>query len=518
MKLIDTRRSYYLLVAVATVGMTLLYALSPLQADDFWYLMTSSSASGPWEAMKSVWQECVRHWTFDTGRLANLVNAPFLTVIPKWVFALLCGTALVVVFHYTRWLADASSRSMRAFLVVVLIIFALPWHDYMFSVVFSLNYLWTSALVLFAVRRILSDDQGRRHGRLSFASSLMLCFAAGWMHEGFSVPVISGLVAYFIVMRRIPARQSLWLIISFAAGALLIAVAPGFWERTGTSETGLCRRTSLEAIMFGSVSNCLYYAFAVFAAITLLRRSKRERISRHPSDMARLVFLLVSTTVATVLFFAFYGGMRMGWIGQLFSGAGILFCCRFYRSNLRHRLKSLLIAVMILLTGCHLAYAIDWQIRLTREFNEIKRLYTASPDGVLFYDVTPSRLDASLLKPSFRQFNEKFPIQQFSYYFGPDKPDLVLIPKSLMHVRREEASLTVDPRLVICHGNILATDTLTAPNPRVEVRINSGVWLPSRSRSVQFADTTGTRYTLIIPHIRFISPDLVIENARLVGF
>lgn len=507
MKIFSSKRSYYILIVIAIAGLALLYAVSPMQADDFWYLMTAATAWSPLEAMQRVWQESVRHWSFDTGRLANLICAPFLTVVPKWAFAMLCAAALVIIVHYSRWLADASARSMRSFLLVAGIVFALPWFDFMFSVVFALNYLWTSSLVLMALWYVFKADHHWHFSAARTVGGMLICLLAGWMHEGFSVPLLCGIVACFIVERRLPARRSQLFIGAFAVGALLIAVSPALHARVADGVYGFGRFDGTKAVAVASLFNCLYLVFVAVAAATLFRRPDRRAV-------ARIVSLLTATTVSTAMLYLFYTGPRMAWFGQLFSGIGILYCCSLYRFRLRHGWKALWTTLIIIGVAAHLGYAIVWQQRLTREFDAVRELYTVSADGRVFFDVTRTRVDASLLKPSFRQFNESSPIQQFSYYYGPHKPDLRLLPADLQRVDTTRVRPTSDPRLVVYGRHVLVTDTLVDRRMRLEFLSPEGEWVASRSRMEKFTDSEGRAYTLVVPDRIFVDGRFSAADAR----
>lgn len=141
---------YYVTSAIVIIGTAAMYALTPVVGDDLWYTITVGDTEGM-EAMRRVWSEICQHWHFDTGRLANIMNLPFLTVVPKWVFSILCGAVMWVVIRLSRSMIQASVDAMSAMAMLFVIAIILPWLDNMYSVVFSLNYFWAGAMILASV-------------------------------------------------------------------------------------------------------------------------------------------------------------------------------------------------------------------------------------------------------------------------------------------------------------------------------------------------------------------------------
>ncbi len=510
--------AYRFLIVIVAVGFFLMFALTPLMGDDFWYLMTSSGTSG-FEACRLAMAESVRHWHFDTGRLANLISAPFLTIIPKWIFGIISTAILILDIAVCRRFIHASQGSFRAFMLVLGIVFILPWIDYMFTVIFALNYLWTSAFVLCFLWFLYRSLCGKVYTPVQCSLIVLLSFIAGWMHEGFSVPVISGIFVFYstlyILSRRLPSRREILFICSYMFGALLIVAAPAFWVRSSGAVSVLSRFTGWESMVSALLFNCMFYAYILLFIFCLALRTQRRSILSQEFALPFLIYILVSSAVATVLFFVFYNGSRMGWYGQLFCGIGCLYLFSFFRFKLGSLWKYVWSVASILLVAVHLSCSVVWQKRLLDESRQILALYCNSNSGTIFFDNIKPRIDASLWKPSFRQFNEACSLQEFSYYNGPDRPDLLILPTALSALSLENAAPTSDSSLVIYKNHILLTDTVSS-RVTVAVKPVGADWISSRARVDKFTGQDGRHYTLLTPHIVAVFPSLKIQDAKVI--
>lgn len=152
-------------VAFAVCAMfAVLYAQTPLYADDLWYLEGMKPQTSGFRAFVACLHTVGRHWLHDTGRLANLICPPFLTLMPKWVYGIMIAAAIYVLIDYGRRISQAPPLSVRAGLWLVAVVFAFPWLDCMLSVVFSLNYVLPAAMSAVLVWYLLQGVHGRRYG------------------------------------------------------------------------------------------------------------------------------------------------------------------------------------------------------------------------------------------------------------------------------------------------------------------------------------------------------------------
>lgn len=492
---------YWVTLAISVIGIAAMYALTPYGHDDLWYMMTSQRLEG-WDKFAAVCSEVWRHWHFDTGRLCNLISPPFLTVVPKWLFGLLSGAMLLLMVEMCRMICGISRDSFRALLLVAGIVLVLPWFDCMFTAIFGLNYLWTSAVVFTTLYYIIKFDQGWRCHGWRLYGLMLLALPAGWLHEGFSVPVIAGFAAYWFVTGRRPPRRALSLMAFFCLGALLIVIAPAFHNRLTGFTSAASERPLWESAMAFLAFNCVFYFAAVLFIVALCRSKMRHRLLANREHFAVIAFLFVAGAVTTALFFKFYTGSRVAWLSQLAGMMIALMLFGYGNARLSRHAFMLLGSCLLVILGVHLALSVKTQASLSSEYRAIRDLYLASTDGCVFYDNTQMHLDATLWKPSFRQFNERAPLQEFSYYYGPDKPDLTLLPSRLESVDTTRLKFDdEDSAMAIYDGLILCVDTLQEHMPRTILLSYDGQnAIETRFRREIFRDVNGRYYALIVPH------------------
>lgn len=490
-------RLYKVSLCVIFIGVVLMVALTPLLGDDLWYMMTSSGATNKAEEFRLVWGEVVRHWHFDTGRLANIINPPFLVFVPKWVFGIVTGLLTVLIVELSRRFAGVSQGSVLSWWIVGVAVFILPWLDYMFTVVYALNYVWAAAFSLMALYLVTGHLPS---GKWGYAAGVVCCIVAGWMHEGFSVPMLAGVVLYFIVKRGITKRQ-LWLVLWWMAGAMLIFVAPAFWNRTAGSYSILIRFTGWESLLSATLFNCLTFLYSLVFVISAANGRLRRRISAS-GGWAFAWLCLVVCAIGSALFYMYYNGSRMGFIMQLFGGIGTAYLVKYWFAERGAFVRNVAGVAMVAVICLHYVVCVVEQFSLYKEFYEIANVYRSEPSGRIFYDHIKPKVGVSLLRPSYRAFNEHFPLEEFSYYYGPDRPNLVIVPKVLEQIDMSDALTADGTPLFIYKGYILMRDSDVKVS-KVRIKTEAGGEIVTRVRQDDFETCDGERYSLIVPHLQY---------------
>lgn len=487
--------------SLSALGVSLLFvaifAFTPYAFDDYNYAVGAAGLSPSVSRAAVVWDSCVYHWLTDTGRFCNLLNVFFLGLFPKWVFSVLSGCFVWLSLMLMPRIARIGQGAWQSWLLLAAYVFVLPWFDFMFTVVFAINYLWPSALVL-AYLYCLFD---RRYccGRGKFALWCLLAFFTGWMHEGFSVPVIAGLCAAYLYERRVPGGRELMLVTAFVAGAAMIAVAPSFWLRVGKNLTLFNRFSYIELILNGIVFNGVYITYVLALFYVLSIGAIRRRVFSTGSSRVLTVFIFVSTAVASIIYYKYYTGPRMAWYGTQFGMTGLAVICSTCSCR---RVFNLIVGWFVAVAVfTHLVMAVVKQIPLYQENERITELYLDSPDGCVYFDATPERADMTLLKTSVRVFNEHIPTQGFSNYWRPDGPVLSLLPSALAGFDGESASACEsDASLKLYGGLLLSSAPVSDESAKIMVLIPGTGWTESRLRYRRFSDSAGRDWYLIMPH------------------
>ncbi len=489
-------------VTVTGILSAWLCLVTPLQFDDFWFLADTRHDASLWQRLAETWQRAWELCTHtDTGRLPNLLAPPML-VLPRFVFAALSGLCVATLLIYSRRLAGLRAGQPLSFILAAAIILLLPWFDFMYSVMFCMNYVWSSVLVLIAAWLILrASRSGKRPPLWIFA----VCFAAGWSHEGLSLPLLCGLSVYFLTRRKEISRGGWMLAIAIALGAALIFLSPAIWMRTGYSQAGMGRFPLREAAVHLIIGNGCFYVFAILGAFCLCIKRLRGRLLREPE----LLIWSVAAVAATVLFVKYYAGPRLGWAPQLFSliGTAQIFRSMGIRTGTKTRYATG--GVCLAAICVNLGAAVKEEYALRAEEIEIRRQFTASSDGVIFLDITRPKLSPALFKSSVRQFNERIPMWDYSQYYGYGR-NLVILPRALRGFDGSNGA----PALTL-KGAQIYSGYLIVPQgfelPATLEAVTSQGRFATRYRKDSFSTPDGRGWILVVPHEQVLRPGLKIK-------
>lgn len=497
---------YWSAAAVTLVSFVVLYSLAPLYADDLWYASSSALATSRWQASLEVWRVVIDHWFWDTGRLTQFFAPPFLTFAHGFVFALVTSALIGCIIRVGRISAGFRIGSLFASLYLLIVVAVLPWHDNMLSVVYAINYVWTTAFVmvaLWACVRSGDDFSGWRKAGL-----IIVCLLAGWMHEGFSVPLLAGFCAWMAVKRV--WRPNVYML-SFALGAIFIALSPALRVRSASHTGFLCHFLGWEALTVTLVYDCLYFIFVALIIGCLMHRYWRKMLSADRNSLAPVALCFISATCSTLLFLMFYDGPRMGWFSQLMSGLGILLLVKTIKPKWSLRTSTTVSALTLLFVALHFATAIISQVKLTREYNEVVRLYRASTDGMVYYDQQPFKYDLALMLPSYRQLLAKAHIDCFSRYYSPGKRDMVILPTSFAELNDENlvAAPSDDTMLIYRNRYLIMRPGVTQP-----ARVLLDGRIKSRVEPIGFVNRAGEEFVWLKLVANKLYPELTFHDAE----
>lgn len=207
-------------LSLYAVGIGLFMIGMPKNVDDFWYMEKVASwffdqgilypdgggsflkGGFPWQGIVDTW---VFRWHNDNIRLCNMVVMVAL-LLPKWL-----GSGLVFIawmYAVLRGFALAGVDWRRSALVpfaLFILTFLMPWRDRMGSLVFEFNYIVSCAIAVavFSGLRRSADVKAGRRGAIAFLIyGFLPGLVLGWWQEGFSVPVLGGLVVLVALSRR----------------------------------------------------------------------------------------------------------------------------------------------------------------------------------------------------------------------------------------------------------------------------------------------------------------------------
>lgn len=504
-------------VAFAVCAMfAVLYAQTPLYADDLWYLEGMKPQTSGFRAFVACLHTVGRHWLHDTGRLANLICPPFLTLMPKWVYGIMIAAAIYVLIDYGRRISQAPPLSVRAGLWLVAVVFAFPWLDCMLSVVFSLNYVLPAAMSAVLVWYLLQGVHGRRYGRAGTMWLSLLAFATAWMHEGLSVPLAAAMAAYVLFGDRSRLGNVRWPLVAFAAGCVAIFVAPAFWNRLGNVEGNLPRRTRWEWVANFVAFNFFSYAYVAFMAFSLCFRRVRRKMTAGTVFGGQAAGFLAFALASTAMMALFMVGLRVGAFAQMAGAAGVLWLGSLYPVVLRRRMPADAgWAVLVAMCMVSMAVSLAVQPRLEREYMQVVEQAATSDDGAVFVDCTDMRPGIDFFRPaysltSFALSNER----AGNFYCG--RP-VYILPRALSGFGASHATVCAsDSALLLFDGKVVFRGNVPHNNMRLVLTLADGGRLETRCQGRNFTGADGLPYAWLRPHVSFTGRTVHAVDARRV--
>jgi hypothetical protein len=488
------------LAALISVLFGILLSEVYLGADDLWFINGTAGMSPGVECFKFACANMADRFQTDTARLGNLINPIFLALLPKAVFNVISALALYLLITQSVTLAklrDAQKTVYRYYLLA-LIIFALPWYDYMLFVTFTINYIWSAALIVTAANIIVGNVSLRTH-----AAEYALCFVAGWMHEGFGVPLCFAATIYLIVTKQFGNKRSLchWFALGF--GSAMTFMSPALWHRAGGGSTSIFNFPTREAIMQLGPALSVFALFVIAATIFAARKNGRSYIW----------FIGTYTIVALMVFLKFYCGPRTGMPLILFSSIGAVYALS---SILQHnKIASRIIAIIIAITTtANMVAACVAQHSISDERTVITELYEKSASGTIYCDITYPTLDASLFKTTVREMHDQIPRHQFSLFHGGKS--LVILPSSMNGFSDEKGIASkLSPNVLIYNSNIIIAEDAEISGSTIVVCTAAGGEIASRYRLDKFTDERGKTHYLVVPHCKTLNPQLAVSDVKI---
>lgn len=254
-----------------------------------------------------------------------------------------------------------------------------------------MNYVATSAfmLALFELRRHPAFVSRRRWLCAVFA------FVAGMMHESASIAVVAGAVACLCmsykslnlkIIYKSLSKTDRFLTKSFALGATVAVFSPGIWKRFFMVQAG--QRQFYDGSMLSLVLSTLPLLLLLLAVVLVMAVSGRSRVvlRRLFSDSC-FVFCGVAAVVASVFVFASRLDGNSGWFAELFSLCALARMAVVCHRGAYGRWAVGATVVMAALVAAHSFYVAAVQKRYFDCIAEIRALYAATDDEVVFYDL-----------------------------------------------------------------------------------------------------------------------------------
>ncbi|MDE6109643.1 MAG: hypothetical protein K2F72_05085 [Muribaculaceae bacterium] len=497
------------MVAVMLGVMFLIY---PVCADDHWYMGGVDGAPWSMRALSSAWEQVVALWHVSTGRAGNLASALFLGFLPRPVWAAdMAGCCFGTLVAGPR-VIGCRPLSATGTLWTAGSCFAFPWLDYMFSILYSMNYF--PALLLGLVTFAFYERSYDASGSKSMVAAAATAFLAAWWHEGLAVPLAVALVVYSLVRGgRVPRRAAV-ILAALALGMACIGLSPAFWDSMDFREPIWNRGSASWRLLHLMGFNCFFYIYLIAMTVALAVRKCRGRLLASRPVAARLLALLAIGLVTLPIYIKYYAGPRTGIFSQMFCLAGLLSLGAFLcPRGIKRRGRAVLATVVYALCVINIAAAIGVQRHLSAEAAAVDKLWSteqARERGAVFFDVTPPRAGFDLFKASHQLLNTSYGLE-----------GRTVLPARLesFDSSRDGRTCTADTMLLVHEGLLIYRGpwdmgTRRTHRPDVVLTTAGGDTLESRADWYSFRDAAGRECTYVVPHACILNPATVIADAR----
>lgn len=492
--------------------------LSPTYADDFWYLSDTTGTPGSWEYFTTTLHSTLVRATCDTSRLCNIAVSIFLGLTPKWVYALLTSAWTFFILRAPLRLLDIKPLSPLEMLWTLVIIIIFPWFDYMFTIVFSINYVWTIGFGLLWL--LLFCNTPRQNLSKGYYTMLLVVgWITGWWHEGFSVPFAFGLFVYYLISRKRPNRQQLWLLIGLVVGILSLLSLPAIWNMVDDRKSTLVKPILIETLINIFAFDCNFYIFLLLTAISLIKSKMRKSFLGDSNFCYLVIAFIAGTLPAIYIYLKYYNGQRTGAFIQVSSALMMLVWFLKFVPKLASNKSwgaKVFATLTILFCFANLASSCLIQPRLTREFNEVEALAKTAKSfrnkkgkNVLeiYYDKTYNKYGIDLLKPSYSALNSTFGLNRIMLIpteladFDVNNPEVKHVSDSMMIYRNRIISTTPD-----IEGRVL-----------LEINTDKENQVVTRGHAMIFHDKFGNKlYYIEIRSLKF-DENTKVSSAKLLS-
>lgn len=470
------RDRYVAFTACLSVLFGIIYYLHPYLHDDIWFMQPlSRDWSNPLLVLRSFVDTYVDHYLFDNGRLSNVFGMLLLS-LPKWVGAFVLAVNTFVVLALGAAVAGIwRRRPVLCGLWAFGFTFALPWFDYMFCVIYAVNYLTTSALYLSAAYIFL-----HRPSRVGVVGAIALGLLLGLWHEQFACAALGSMVCVALFRRSYVTRRSAAMALGLILGMSFLLLAPGPYSRVGffTMFKGFAN------ILSGTAYGLPFYAYLLVCIGLLFTQWRRKLCS------PTIVYLLVTGLISWIVWRVFFHCPRLVWLLNLSAMLGLLYLAARW---LRQRGGRLAWIASIALWGIccvHLISVLPWTARLGSEVHRAERMMSQVPDSVVVYSHLTHPYDVPeylLGKPNYNAITSWLPYL-----------DRVVDPALRRFTPDSRYLLNESRGIYIYEGNVIVTDTTLCERDGLELQLvfDTGLY-PIRTRAVMFETEAGEQYAVL---------------------
>lgn len=502
-----------LLIGIAIIGAiySVFSYLTPFQYDDYAFLggylaYTDGVPTFEWDSFRSM---CLEIRNFDNGRLANILDLFVVLCVPKWIFAICTGIVTAGLFllltHFVSRLSNLQWHT-ATFPILTLIwavsMVAFPWRDNILVPDYALNYLYSTFLTLWFLA-CASRCQQSAISRWKLIGWCILAIVAGAFHEGFSMPVMAGMVVYAMT-RRFRLHRSWWAVVTaYAIGTILVCSSPSIWLRAGREITTVHQSDWISTL--STMIPLALVAIVVLVPITVIPAWRRRFHHLWLSQV--YVVSTVGMAVSVALCYLLTPLPRNGWFAEVLSVIVLFPIALSSKVNpiVRKGIRASSI-ILFSATCVFMAGVLKWQHFFYLQDRQIHSLIEKSEKGNIYFDVFPPENMPKhvLFQPTQSTWVHSFQIVSINNC-ARNRQLIAVLPTALRGFRMAEAVPVSNPPGLYTYNSILIDS-----NPRIiPSRQHAFADNGQRSSTGQMEITTdsGKKLNVLVDGFRFISSE-----------
>ena len=434
-KSLQIRRGFGVLLPLVALfvfmaGIWLMMWYQPLIFEDLEYSMAAYDTDHDiidfinWEGIRNhiafLYQDC-------NSRLIDKLPVVFLCLTPKWFYCSVSAIAVGMIMAGIWRLAHLSpaKHPWPAFVTFAALWLLFPWHESMFMLSYSINYVWTSAIAIWVANMALSpalmaNPQGRKGWQKGMIAIgyMILGFLLGNLHECMAACLIAGIGILALYSLHDMALNRWMLVIGLSLGFVLTVFLLGTNYRLSHTEIEFNFQNIFRG-RFGIPSQMVWpviiYLMTIVGrwltavayelehhlgrtatwreiAYALWRSAKRLAMPGEKSMLFLTQALCLFVCLTNICIYSYFGVDRTMTYAVIFSIAGASQFFLIWPFTIGHRFVWIIkgfATVVVALLPVNFVLSLLTQKRDMKEFNEITALWLESGDNIAYFDEYP---------------------------------------------------------------------------------------------------------------------------------
>lgn len=356
------------LIITCSVLIGIQYTMFPYLLDDLLYMAKVTPLS--FNNLKTAFESA---FLYDNIRLGNDLFTAGLHLLPKTVSDIISAIFTFMVLMSPIYMCGITrSNSILGYLMVGALIFLLPWGDHMAtSVIFRLNYIWPVAFIFLWTILFLKSHK-------TTAWYIILSILVGMMHEGASLPLMCGSVAYVILNRNKTSISQYAMIAGLCTGIAILLLAPCTMYRSTITAQG----TLLRPLDF-YIHMLLLYGNGIIACIVILSVGiSTGRLSLKECLQSKYFIFFVASISGYAIGIYAPTGTRVMWYPQLFALTASFGYLATMFPLIRAKCTGIK-TIIALVSIAQLTIVDIYSYKISQEYGRIMDLYESSSDGTV---------------------------------------------------------------------------------------------------------------------------------------